>query len=146
MIVCIRLHVTKPLRINRYERCVSASRHGLSQPRPATPRPSRGLRSTVPLATAAEHFAGTIDSPNWWELGHVSNTTQAVINNCLIVALTDRSAWTVTGTSYLSALSLDATSRAAGPRARKVTMTVDGTPTAITAGASYTGAIVLTVA
>jgi hypothetical protein len=52
----------------------------------------------------------------------------------------------VTGTSYLSALSLDATSRVAGPRGRKVAMTVNGTATAITAGASYTGAIVLTVA
>jgi hypothetical protein len=100
----------------------------------------------VITATLAEHYADTIDSSNWWELGHVSNTAQAVINNGVIVALTDGSAWTVAGTSYLSALSLDATSRVAGPRGRKVAMTVDGTPTAITAGASYAGAIVLTVA
>jgi hypothetical protein len=33
-----------------------------------------------------------------------------------------------------------------GPRGRQVALSVDGTPTAITAGASYTGAIVLTVA
>jgi hypothetical protein len=100
----------------------------------------------VITATLAEHHVATIDSSNWWELGHVSNTPQAVINNGVIVALTDGSAWTVTGTSYLSALSLDGTSRVAGPRGRKVAMTVDGTPTAITAGGSYTGAIVVTVA
>jgi hypothetical protein len=97
-------------------------------------------------ATLAEHYVDTIDSSNWWELGHVGNTPQAVINNGVIVALSDGSAWTVTGTSYLSALSLDATSRVAGPRGSQVAMSVDGTPTAITAGASYTGAIVLTVA
>ena len=99
----------------------------------------------VVTATLAEHYADTIDSSNWWELGHVSNTAQVVINNGVIVALTDGSTWSVTGTSYLSALSLDATSRVTGPHGRRVAMTVDGTPTAITAGASYTGAIVLTV-
>ena len=100
----------------------------------------------VITATLAEHYVDTIDSSNWWELGHVTNTAQAAINNGVIVALTDGSAWTVTGTSYLTALSLDATSRVTGRRGRKVTMTVDGTPTAITAGASYTGAIVVSVA
>jgi hypothetical protein len=100
----------------------------------------------VITATLAEHFADTIDSSNWWELGHVSNTAQPAINNGVIVSLSRGSAWTVIGTSYLTALSLDATSRVAGPRGRKVAMTVDGTPTAITAGSRYTGAIVLTVA
>ena len=73
----------------------------------------------VITATLAEHYVDTIDSSNWWELGHVSNTPQAVINNGVIVALTDGSTWTVTGTSYLSALSLDATSSVAGPRGRE---------------------------
>ena len=100
----------------------------------------------VITATLAEHYVDTIDSSNWWELGHVTNTAQAAINNGVIVALTDGSAWTVTGTSYLTALSLDATSRVTGRRGRTVTMTVNGTPTAITAGASYTGAIVVSVA
>ena len=89
--------------------------------------------------------ADTIDSANWWQLGHVSNTPQPAINNGVIVSLADRSTWTVTGTSYLTALSLDATSSVAAPGGGHVTMTVDGTPTAITPGASYTGAIVVTV-
>jgi hypothetical protein len=52
----------------------------------------------------------------------------------------------VTGTSYLTALSLDATSAVAGPRGGNVTMTVDGKQTAITPGTSYTGAIVVSPA
>ncbi|MGH3208148.1 MAG: hypothetical protein ACRDNO_10335 [Trebonia sp.] len=52
----------------------------------------------------------------------------------------------MTGTSYLTGLSLDATSAVTGPRGGKVTMTVDGKPTVIIAGASYAGAIVITPA
>ena len=50
------------------------------------------------------------------------------------------------GTSYLTALSLDATSAVAGRHGGKVTMTVDGKQTAIAQGASYTGAIVISPA
>jgi len=69
-----------------------------------------------------------------------------VINNGVIVALTGGSRWAVTGTSYLSALSLDASSSVSGPGRKQGTMTVDGTATEIAPGGSYTGAIVLTVA
>ncbi|HTJ71061.1 MAG TPA: hypothetical protein VL551_26190 [Actinospica sp.] len=97
-------------------------------------------------ATLAEHAVDTIDSSNWWELGNVSNTPQAAINNGAIVSLADGSKWTVTGTSYITSLTLDATSSvvAEGP-GKSVAMTVDGTATAIKAGNTYTGAIVLTV-
>ena len=97
-------------------------------------------------ATLAEHSVQVIDSSNWWELGHVSNTARPAINNGVIVTLTGGSNWTVTGTSYLTALTLDATSAVTGSPGGKVTMTVDGTPTAITPGGSYTGAIVLSAA
>jgi hypothetical protein len=99
----------------------------------------------VATATLATHYVDTIDSSNWWELGHVSNVAQPAINNGVILALTDHSTWTVTGTSYLTALSLDATSAVAGAHGKKVTMTVDGTPTAITPGGGYSGAIVVTL-
>ena len=49
----------------------------------------------------------------------------------------------MTGPSYLTALSLDASSAVTGPHGGQVTMTVNGTPTAVTPGASYTGAIVV---
>jgi len=99
----------------------------------------------VITATLATHYVDTIDSANWWELGHVSNVAQAAVNNGVIVSLTDHSTWTVTGTSYLTALALDATCAVSGEHGKKVTMTVDGTPTAITPNASYSGAIVLTL-
>lgn len=82
----------------------------------------------------------------WWQLGAVSNAPQAAVNNGVIVSLAGHSTWAVTGPSYLTALSLDATSAVTGPRGGKVTMTVNGTPTTITPGASYTGAIVVTPA
>lgn len=96
--------------------------------------------------TQATHFVDTITSANWWQLGAVSNAPQAAVNNGVIVSLAGHSTWAVTGPSYLTALSLDATSAVTGPRGGKVTMTVNGTPTTITPGASYTGAIVVTPA
>jgi hypothetical protein len=101
--------------------------------------------SGIVTSTLATHYVDTIDSANWWELGHVSNVAQAAINNGVIVSLTDHSAWTVAGTSYLTSLSLDATSAVSGAHGKKVTMTVDGMPTAITRGGSYAGAIVITL-
>ena len=64
----------------------------------------------------------------------------------MIVSLASGGTWTVTGTSYLTSLSLDATSAVAVPPGGQVTVTVDGAATAIKPGASYTGAIVLTPA
>jgi hypothetical protein len=100
----------------------------------------------VITATYARHFVDTIDSSNWRQLGAIGNTPRPAINNGVIVALTDRASWTVTGTSYLTALSLDATSRVTAPGGGQVTMTVDGAPTAIAAGGSYSGAIVVAAA
>ena len=97
-------------------------------------------------ATLAEHAVDTIDSSNWWELGNVSNTPQAAINNGAIVSLASGSRWTVTGTSYLTSLTLDSTSSVcAAGFGKSVTMTVDGTTTAIKAGDTYTGAIILSL-
>ena len=100
----------------------------------------------VITATRAEHHVAKITSANWWQLGAVSNTPQPAINNGVLVSLTEGSTWTVTGTSYLTALSLDASSAVAGQHGGKVTMTVDGKQTAITPGTSYTGAIVVSPA
>ena len=98
-------------------------------------------------STLAVHSVDTIDSTNWWELGHVSNTPQAAINNGAIVSLTDGSQWTVTGTSYLTSLALDAASSiCAADSGESVSMTVDGKATDITPGNTYAGAIVLALA
>jgi hypothetical protein len=97
-------------------------------------------------ATLAVHDVDTIDASNWWELGKVVNTPQAAINNGAIVSLANGARWTVTGTSYLTSLTLDATSSVtARGFGKSVTLTVDGTRTALRPGATYTGALVLTI-
>lgn len=63
----------------------------------------------------------------------------------MIVQLNSGSAWTVTGTSYLTKLTVASDAAVKAPRGKSVTMTVDGTATEIAAGGSYSGAIVLTV-
>ncbi|MEV7978195.1 hypothetical protein [Streptomyces sp. NPDC086519] len=97
-------------------------------------------------ATRARHRVSSIDSSAFYELGIVTNTVQAAVNNGVVVGLNSGSTWTVTGTSYLTSLTLAADAAVRAPRGRTVKLTVDGTETAITAGSTYTGALTLTVA
>ncbi|MEU3340788.1 hypothetical protein ACWCQ1_04205 [Streptomyces sp. NPDC002144] len=76
----------------------------------------------------------------------IADTPQPAVNNRAVVRLEGGSTWTVTGTSYLTALTLASDAAVRAPRGRTVTLTVDGTRTALTPGTSYTGALVLTVA
>jgi hypothetical protein len=76
--------------------------------------------------------------------GVVTNTAHAPINNGVIVSLANHSNWTVTGTSYLTSLTIDAGSTITARPGNSVTMTIDGAKKAIGAG-SYKGQIVLTV-
>jgi hypothetical protein len=62
------------------------------------------------------------------------------------VQLNSGSTWTVTGTSYLTRLALAADATVRAPGGKIVTLTVDGTVTAVTPGQTYTGALTLTVA
>ncbi|WP_217553623.1 hypothetical protein [Streptomyces sp. GbtcB6] len=97
-------------------------------------------------ATRAKHRVSSIDSSTFYELGIVTNTAQAAVNNGVVVKLNSGSTWTVTGTSYLTSLTLAADAGVNAPRGKAVKLTVDGTETAITAGSTYTGALTLTVA
>ncbi len=96
-------------------------------------------------SSTAKHRVSTITSANYRELGTVTNTPSAAVNNGTIVTLSNGAQWTVTGTSHLTSLTVgsDATVKAAGKK--KVSMTVDGVATKIEAGKTYTGGIVLTV-
>lgn len=96
-------------------------------------------------ATASKHHVDTITAANYWELGEVTNTVGAVVNNGVLVTLGSGSRWTVTGTSYLSKLAVDADARVTAAPGRTLTMTVNGATTAITPGHTYAGAITLTV-
>ncbi|MEU1510967.1 hypothetical protein ABZ490_02240 [Streptomyces sp. NPDC005811] len=97
-------------------------------------------------ATRTKHRVSSIDASTFYELGIVTNTVQAAVNNGAIVTLTGGSTWTLTGTSYLTSLTLAADAAVKAPRGKAVTLTVDGTVTAITPGSTYTGALTLTVA
>ncbi|MDT7843111.1 hypothetical protein [Streptomyces justiciae] len=97
-------------------------------------------------ATQAKHRVSTIDASTFYELGIVTNTVQAAVNNGVVVSLGSGSSWTVTGTSYVTSLALADDAAVRAPRGKTLTVTVDGTETTVTPGQSYTGAITLTVA
>ncbi|MFE2431044.1 hypothetical protein ACFXJ5_30420 [Streptomyces sp. NPDC059373] len=96
-------------------------------------------------ASASKHSVSTITKAEYLQIGEVTNTAQAVVNNGVIVGLKNGAEWTVTGTSYLSALSIGSDATVTAPSGKTVSLTVDGTATAITPGTSYTGALTLTV-
>ena len=62
-----------------------------------------------------------------------------------VVSLDEKSLWTVTGTSYLTSLTIARGAAVAAPHGKALTMTVDGKETAPAPG-TYIGEIVLTVA
>lgn len=97
-------------------------------------------------ATRTKHRVSTIDASTFYELGIVTNTVQPAVNNGVVVSLGSGSTWTVTGTSYVTSLAIAADAAVKAPRGKTLTVTVDGTATAVTPGRTYTGAITLTVA
>ncbi|MGW1026355.1 hypothetical protein ACWD4J_22135 [Streptomyces sp. NPDC002577] len=97
-------------------------------------------------ASGAKHRVSTIDSSNFYDLGIVTNTVQAAVNNGVIVTLDNGSRWTVTGTSHLTKLTVASDATVTAAAGRSLTMTVNGTTTEIKPGTTYSGAIVLTAA
>jgi len=97
-------------------------------------------------AGTSKHNVSTITSAEYREISEVTNTPTAVVNNGVIVTLGAGSSWTVTGTSYLSALTLASDASVTAPSGRTATLTVDGTATELKPGGTYMGALTLTVA
>jgi len=94
-------------------------------------------------ASRARHAKATITSEDYLLLGEVTNRPCAAVNNGVILTL-NGSAWTVTGTSYLTSLTIGDGSTITAPEGCKISMTVDGAAKAIKAG-TYKGNIVITV-
>ena len=92
-------------------------------------------------ASTAKHQKGAIGAEDFKLLGVVTNTPGAAINNGVLVEL-DHSTWTVTGTSYLTSLTIGADAQVVAPKGRMVTLKVDGQVRPLAAGA-YRGNIVL---
>ena len=85
-----------------------------------------------------------ITKANYYEIGNVTIDPTATVSNGLLLSLDKTTVWTVTGTSYVSSLTLAQGASIQAPAGKTVTMTVNGTATPIAAG-TYTGAVVLTV-
>jgi len=79
------------------------------------------------------------------EGANVTQTPAKPVNNGVIVDLDKDSEWTVTGTSYITSLSLKAGAKVKGAKGKKLTMTVDGVKTDIAPG-TYKGLIELKLA
>lgn len=104
-----------------------------------------GSTLTGQVSASTVKHAGKVTEANYQELGHVTNTPCAAVNNGVLVELKNASRWTVTETSYLTSLTVGEGCTVSAPAGKTLTMTVDGVETAVAAGQSYTGAIVLTV-
>ncbi len=94
-------------------------------------------------AASARHVKNPITPADYQMLAEVVDTPEAAINNGVVVSLT-HSTWTVTGTSYLTSLTIASGSTVAAPQGQKLTVMVDGTAKPLQAG-TYKGAIVLKV-
>lgn len=66
----------------------------------------------------------TVD--NWQEIGNITATAAQAINNGTILFIDKNSVWTVTGTSYLTALEIEEGARILTPSGEKASITVDG--------------------
>lgn len=93
-------------------------------------------------ASDARHAKDSITAEDYQMLGDVTNTPSAPVNNGVIVSL-NKSAWTVTGTSYLSSLTIGEGSSVTGPNGAALTLTVDGIAQPLKAGTTYRGKVVL---
>jgi hypothetical protein len=85
-----------------------------------------------------------IEKENCEDLGDITCTAAAPVNNGVIVSLDRYSEWTVTGKCYLTKLAIARGAVIKGVKGKTVKMTVDGEKTPIEAG-TYTGKIILTV-
>jgi hypothetical protein len=95
-------------------------------------------------ASESHHPSPKITVDNNTLFHSITDIARQAVNNGVIVNLTNGSKWTVTGTSYLTSLTIDEGSTVTAPGGGKVTMTVNGVNKEIKAG-KYSGKIELTV-
>jgi hypothetical protein len=89
-------------------------------------------------------YEGVIIPADATYLGDLINTPAPAVNNGMLVTLTGGTVWTVTGTSYLTGLTID-DAQIVAPEGATVEMTVNGEKTEIKNGNTYSGDIVLTL-
>ena len=103
------------------------------------------LTGRVSAATQQHREGVTMITPeNWQELNLVEQIPAPAVNNGVVVHVDGKSAWTVTGTSYLTKLTIEDGGVVAAKPGEQLTMFVDGKEMPIAAG-TYTGKIELRV-
>ena len=99
----------------------------------------------VPIGSARyERHEGVILSRDALYLGDLINRPVPAVNNGVLVTLKHGTVWTVTGTSYLTGLTIEH-ARIAAPGGQKVEMTVNGVPVEIKSDGTYSGDVVLSL-
>ena len=99
------------------------------------------------ISSAKQEYLEDLNLITWDNRDELSNVTQTAdlpVNNGVVVTLDKDSKWVVTGTSYLTALTIAEGAVIEAAEGKTVTMTVDGVETAIAAG-TYTGVIAFIV-
>jgi len=96
-------------------------------------------------SSTAAHVQSTIDADEYYLLGKVTNTPAEAINNGVVVSLDADSTWTVTGTSYLTSLTLADGAVIKAPKGKTVTLTVNDVVIPIVDNSTYTGSIMLSI-
>ncbi len=100
------------------------------------------------ISSASQHYREglkTIYADNRQELSNVMQRAAATVNNGVSVKLDGTSAWTVTGTSYITALELDDGAVVKALEGKELCVTIDGKPVELKSGVRYTGKIVMEV-
>ena len=100
------------------------------------------LTGVISASTAA-HRAKKITKENCGEIGIFVDTPAPAVNNGVIVELDGASAWTVTGISYLTRLTLAPGAKLLAPTGKTVAITLDGKDIDLVPG-DYQGRIVVT--
>jgi len=95
-------------------------------------------------ASTAVHQQSSIAAADYKLLGEVSNTPGAAVNNGVVVVLANGSVWAVTGTCYITSLTIGEGCSLMGAEGKTLVMKVDGQETEIGSG-TYTGQIELTL-
>jgi hypothetical protein len=95
-------------------------------------------------ASESHHSVPKITKDNHTEFHSITDTVRPAVNNGVIVSLTNGSAWIVTGTSYITGLTIEDGSTVTAPEGSKVIMTVNGVKKEIKAG-KYFGSITISV-
>lgn len=96
-------------------------------------------------SSTAKHQQASIGAEDWRQIGNITNTPARAINNGVLVSLTKGSEWVVTGTSYLTSLTIEQGSKISAAPGYRLSLRLGDKAMLIKPG-TYTGHIVVEVA